>query len=148
MSIVKFEHMGQLAEHLTGIVEHMEGGDAIHNALEKIGEHLEKKAKEKIGNYQWGWAKLEQSTEEAKARMGYPTNAPLLASGDLRESIGHEVEDHSVIIGAKDEVMKYHEFGTEHIPPRPVFQSLAAENNEFIQHEAQKAMASSMKGKK
>jgi phage gpG-like protein len=157
-----FAHMGEMAGHLAEVVSHLGGHgahvgggaagvghDTISHALEKIGKHLEKKANEKIGRQQVGWEKLADSTEEEKVRKGYPANAPLLATGKLRKSIGHTVEGRTVTIGSTDEVMVFHEYGTHKLPPRPVFESLAAENAEFIHRTAQKALAEAMsKGKR
>lgn len=147
---MNFKHLGELANHFAKIAEHIGGGHSfggggeLHHALEKIGKHLEKKAKKKIGHLQIGWDKLADSTEAEKVRQGHPANAPLLRTGELRESISHEVEGHTVTVGSTDEVMVYHEFGTHKMPPRPVFQTLCAENAAYIQREAEKAMAAAM----
>lgn len=102
-----------------------------HGPLEIIGRHLEAAAKAKIGHYQEGWPQLAPATEERKARQGFPEDAPLLATGDLRESIGHTIGHMEVTVGAKDKKMVYHEWGTLEIPPRPVFASLLEENKDF-----------------
>lgn len=117
----------------------------MEHALHEIGEELEKKAKEKFGHYQDGWAQLAPETEEQKARQGFPADAPLLATGDLRESVGHTVGNMEVAIGSTDEKMIYHEFGTPTIPPRPVFGPLLEENKEYVLNTIAKAVADSFR---
>ncbi len=99
----------------------------IHRGLEKAAKIVEKRAILEIGMYQPAtgpfpaWAQLSPFTEEYKERMGYPSNAPLLATGDLRDSIQSEVHPGVAVIGSKDERAVYHEFGTSRMPPRPIF---------------------------
>ena len=62
----------------------------------------------------------------------YPENAPLLRTGELRDSISSRVVEGetAVDIGSTDKVSKFHEFGTVNIPPRPIFATLVQENHE------------------
>ena len=101
-------------------------------ALIDIGNHLEKKARQKIGEYQPGWPQLAEATQADRARQGYTENDPLLRSGKLRDSISSEVEDMVLVVGSTDVNMVYQELGTEKIPPRPVFATLVEENRKFI----------------
>jgi len=101
-------------------------------ALLEIGERLEKVAKRKIGHQQPGWEPLKESTEAEKTRKGYPANAPLLATGHMRDSISHEVEGLVLTVGSTDEKMIFHEFGTEKMPPRPVLGPLVEDERRFI----------------
>ena len=89
--------------------------------LESVAVIIETESKSMIGEYQQGWDKLKDSTEAQKARMGYPANAPLLATGEMRDSIQHHVSGDTAHIGTNDRKMRYHEYGTNRIPPRPVF---------------------------
>lgn len=95
--------------------------DIAKESLEAVGVIIETESKSMIGTYQQGWQQLEESTEAHKARMGYPANAPLLATGEMRDSIDHNVVANTVNIGTNNKLMRYHEYGTNNIPPRPVF---------------------------
>ena len=67
------------------------------NALEKAAVVVEKRAKEKIGEYQdqagpfAGWADLADSTKADRIRQGYSEDEPGLRSGEMRDSIEHVV---------------------------------------------------------
>lgn len=112
---------------------------ALHKGIDHVAVLIEKTAKSEIGNYQNAvgpfseWAELADSTEAEKARKGYPSDAPLLRTGDLRESITHETEGLRAIIGSTSKIMEYQEFGTSRIPPRPVIGPAAFRNQEAIQ---------------
>ncbi|MEB0059239.1 HK97-gp10 family putative phage morphogenesis protein [Variovorax sp. LG9.2] len=131
-----FESMAALAAHLAGATGLMRAVE--HSALEHCARLVEEAAKEEIGTYQTAigpfdaWAPLADSTEAAKASAGYPADAPLLATGALRNSIGHEVEGSTAIIGSTDEKMIYHELGTSKMPPRPVMVPALLRNKEKI----------------
>ena len=121
---------------LLGMVERLAVAEiAIHigarKALERVAVKVEATAKDEFGVYQDAvgpfpaWAELAESTQEQRAQQGYTPNDPLLRRGDLRNSIGHEVEDLTAIIGSTSEIMEYQEFGTATIPPRPVLGPVA-----------------------
>lgn len=100
--------------------EHVEKG------LAEVAKQIEQTAKDEIGFYQPAvgpfpaWADLAESTEQDKARNGYPLNAPLERTGAMRDSIQSESEGFEAIVGSKEETLAYHEFGTVKMPPRPV----------------------------
>lgn len=131
-----FKSFGALAAHLVSIK--LAEAVALHKGLEIVAESIEATAKDKIGEYQAdigpfpAWADLEDATEKEKERLGYPLDAPLLRRGDLRDSIGREIEPLEFIVGSTDDVMIYQEMGTEHIPPRPVLGPSAIENEKKI----------------
>lgn len=112
---------------------------AEHSALERIARIVEKDAKGRIGEYQEAagpfpqWAPLADSTEYEKARLGYPSDAPLLRKGDLRDSIRHEVDGKEAIVGSKSDIAEYQEFGTKTIPPRPFIGPAAFANKDKIE---------------
>ncbi len=93
--------------------------------VKEFAEEVEKTAKEELGNYQpaYGpfnaWDSLAESTKEDRANQGYPEDEPLLRSGELRDSIEHEVMGLSAIIGTKSQIGFWQEVGTDKIPPRP-----------------------------
>jgi hypothetical protein len=98
----------------------------ITMALNEIGEAAVEIAREKIGHYQEAippfpaWAPLTEATKADRAHQGYPEDEPLLRRGDLRDSIGHRVEPLLLEVGSTDPVMRWDEFGTPRMPPRPV----------------------------
>jgi len=124
----EFKSFGAFANHLRGLSNEMPAVTAF--VAECIGEHVEKRAKDSIGHYQSAgggfpaWSPLRPSTEARKAALGYPADAPLLATGEMRDSISHTVVRRmlgaSVVVGSSDQKMVYHEFGTSKMPPRPV----------------------------
>lgn len=119
-TLESFEHLAQclVADKLRALV-------AIEHAMGKAVAIIQKDANGRIGEYQQAvgpfpqWEPLADSTEFDKARGGYPVDAPLLREGDLRDSI--EAEHHGMegIVGSKDPIAGYQEFGTASIPPRP-----------------------------
>lgn len=119
-----FSSPGQFARHLAKLAA--VGHEVTHLAADKCGKVIENSAKAEIGFYQKqhgpfpAWEELADSTEADKARNGYPIEAPLLRTGAMQKSISHTTHGNDVVIGSTDKKMVYHEFGTLHIPPRPV----------------------------
>lgn len=115
---------------------------AIHKAgtaaLERVAKRIEATAKSEFGVYQPGvgpfgaWPELAESTKEERERLGFTPDDPLLRTGGLRDGISHRVADLEAEIGSDDDVMVYQEFGTEHIPPRPVLGPAAERNHDVI----------------
>ena len=112
---------------------------ALQAGLEKVARAVEKTAKSEIGNYQNAvgpfpaWAELADSTESRKIAMGYAVDAPLLATGEMRDSIEHQVSGLEAEIGSNNDKMVYHEFGTSRIPARPVLGPAAYRNRKKIE---------------
>lgn len=118
----------------------------LEAALHRIGAHVEKEAKEEIGEYQEAvgpypaWAPLAETTlngwrgHPGKIELGYaPPDNPLLREGDLRDSISYTVEHLAVSIGSSSDVMLYQEQGTATIPPRPVLGPAAFKSKHVIE---------------
>lgn len=132
-----FNSLAEFASHL--VVLETSEAIALHKGLDHVAKLIEKTAKSEIGHYQDAvgpfpaWADLADSTEAEKSRLGYPVDAPLLRTGELRESITHETHGFVAIIGSKSKIMEYQEFGTKNIPPRPVIGPAAVRNQENIQ---------------
>lgn len=99
-----------------------------HEVLEEACQLVEKEAKDVIGEYRAGynWPQLAQSTQEERARLGYPPNEPLLREGDLRASIEHTVAWDAGYVGSNSKIAVYQELGTSKIPPRPFLGGAAA----------------------
>ncbi|WP_027921493.1 hypothetical protein [Pseudomonas sp. URMO17WK12:I12] len=133
---MEFSSLGSLALHL--VSQEVTLLASLHEGLEKCAEKVETTAKDEIGHYQLGigpfpaWADLADSTEEQKAKMGYPSDAPLLASGAMQNSITHTTHVLETVIGSTDEKMVYHEFGTPKMPARPVMGPAVLRNKEYI----------------
>lgn len=131
-----FESPLKFAEHLLQAVAGEEL--ALHEGLKVAVKLIEKTAKKKIGHYQnesgpfQDWAELTDVTKEDRARKGYSEDEPLLRTGDLRDSIQSEVKVLEGIVGSKDPVATYQEFGTATIPPRPFIGPAAFENKDKI----------------
>jgi phage gpG-like protein len=93
---------------------------AKHLALDAIGQMIETEAKRVIGTYTFNWPQLQAATQREREREGFEPNAPLLRTGELRDSISHQVvSDDEVEIGSDSKVALFQEFGTSTIPPRP-----------------------------
>jgi HK97 gp10 family phage protein len=127
---------------------------ALRSGLDRVASTIERDAKAKIGHYQGdsgpfsAWEPLADSTEEEKARLGYPPDAPLLRDGDLRESIKHEVGALEAVVGSQSPIAAYQEFGTATIPPRPFIGPAAFENKETISRELGVALVVGLSGGK
>jgi len=104
------------------------------DAMQQAAQLVRQEAQDEIGVYQAGWVQLADSTEQQKARMGYSANAPLLATGQLKNSFEYNVSGLKAVIGSNDRTIKYHEFGTSKMPPRPVLlTSVTKKKNEIIE---------------
>lgn len=92
---------------------------------------------------------LQPDTVTQKEKAGYEQpDAPLIATGELRDSVRHTVEPRPfgavAEIGTEDEKMFWHEFGTARVPARPVFavgSAAASAENLAIVDEGAKAIA-------
>lgn len=136
---MNFGSLGSLAQHLASHV--VADLHSAQKGLAKAAELIEQTAKQEIGHYQDAagpfpeWESLAPETEEEKARLGYPLDAPLLRTGAMRDSIKHEVRPLEAIIGATDPKMAFHEFGTSRgVPPRPVLGPALYRNLEKVKH--------------
>ncbi|MFC4526418.1 hypothetical protein ISN76_12900 [Dyella halodurans] len=133
----EFGSFGEFAGHLLEL--QVTEALALHKALDVVGRVVENTAQAEIGFYQEAvgsfeaWAPLADSTEQEKARLGFEPDAPLLRTGEMRDSIGHEVGALEVVIGSTADEMVYQELGTETIPPRAVLGPAAIHNHERIE---------------
>jgi len=138
------QHVTQEFHSVQAFALHLLAAEAIwrtqrKHALNAAADLIKKDARAQIGEYQEAignypaWAELAESTEDEKARLGAPADAPLLRYGDLQKSFRSELEgDETVIVGSTDPVMEYHEFGTSKMPPRPVLGPALLKNDERI----------------
>ncbi|MFZ0270998.1 MAG: hypothetical protein WAL34_04025 [Acidobacteriaceae bacterium] len=112
--------------------------EADHQSLERATKLLQKKVKEKYGEYQpeagpfVAWAELAESTKQDRERQGYPEDEPLLRKGDVRNSIERLVKDGEGFVGSNSQIAEWEELGTKNMPPRSTMGSAAVENAEKI----------------
>src|SRR4051794_7536860 len=87
--------------------------EAEHVLLEKAAVMVEKRAKEKIGEYQEqigpfvAWAELADSTKADREKHGYAEDQPLLRSGEMRDSIEHTVQGSEACVGSNSDIAVY-----------------------------------------
>jgi hypothetical protein len=120
--MMEFNSFAKFAEHLlvVGVEQHL----ADHELLESAAVQIERRAKEKIGEYQdaagpfEAWQPLAPATVEQRVALGYAPDDPLLRDGTLRDSIEHKVEGREAHIGSDLDIALWQELGTEKIPPR------------------------------
>jgi HK97 gp10 family phage protein len=134
-----FKDLGSLAAHF----ERIAAQAATVNSgagLEKAAALLAEKARDGIGEYHDAvgpipaWAPLADATKADRVTQGYTEDEPLLRSGELRDSISHEVSGNTAWVGSTSELAPLHEFGTSRMPPRPIFGTALYENiNEVVQ---------------
>jgi len=132
-----FNSLASFASHL--VAREVATVVALGAGLEVVAKKIEATAKDEIGHYQPAtgpfpeWAPLADTTEAEKARLGYPSDAPLLREGQLRDSIEHEVSGLEAVVGSKSDIAAYQEFGTKTIPPRPFIGPAAFRNQKDIE---------------
>ncbi|MCF7536152.1 HK97-gp10 family putative phage morphogenesis protein [Pseudomonas petrae] len=148
---MEFKSLESLAMHLGGLESAIT--EQLHGSLEKCAARVEKTAKAEIGTYQAGigdfpaWAALASSTEAAKDKAGYPENSPLLATGEMRDSIQRKVYGDEAIIFSSDDKMVYHEFGTPKMPARPVMGPAVLRSKEYIERQLGQAVIRGLVGR-
>jgi len=150
----EFADMGALAMHL--LAAEARQLRYLQDGLKDCAVHIESIAKKEIGHYQAAagpfaaWADLAESTEFNKASHGYPVDAPLLRTGDMRDEITHNVEGLEAAIGAKDngagKILQYHEVGTSKMPARPVLGPAMFRSKDFIMRAIGAAEVSALLG--
>lgn len=142
--------LGGLAAHFAAVAANSQAG--MEAGLKQVAKSVERTAKDKFGVYQkesgpfQDWAELSESTKDDRLKHGYTENDPLFRSGHLRDTVEHEVNQAGLeaVVGSKDDIMAWQEFGTHTIPPRPVIGPAAFENKEFILSTLGKASVTGM----
>jgi len=122
----EFGNIESFVEHLAAL--EVAEALAARRALSQCAKIVEKRAKDKIGEYQQqagpfvAWAELAESTKRDRERQGYPEDEPGLRSGEMRDSVGHVLSTDSLEaqIGSNDDKMVFFELGTSKQPPRSV----------------------------
>jgi hypothetical protein len=114
--------------------------------VEEACKIVQKKAKSAIGKEHELWAPLAESTIADKARHGFKTPAPLLRTGEMRDSIEYVVHGNEGAVGSNSEVAVYQELGTSHIPPRSFLVSSAIASEDRIHRMAGGAAVAALSG--
>lgn len=150
MSSLEFDDLTTFAAHLVRAELAVRRTTVV--ALDRAAGIIERDAKKRIGRYQpavgpfQDWAELADSTQEERARLGYPTNEPLLRDGTLRASIQREVQGTEAVVGSKSDIAAYQEFGTRTIPPRPFIGPAAFANKAKIERILGEAVLEGLSG--
>ena len=124
----------------------------VEAGLEAAANLVQKDAQGRLGEYQDAigdypaWVELADSTKADRARQGYAENDPLLRDGTLRDSIVTEHTVMQAVIGSKNPIAAYQEFGTETIPPRPFLAPAAEANKKKIHQMIGLAVAGALGG--
>lgn len=112
--------------------------EAEQKALGRVVRQIEKTARGEFGEYQPSigafpeWPELADETQRRREAAGYSPNDPLLVTGKMREHTKSEVHGLEGFVGSTSPLMPIHEFGTEHIPARPVIGPALVANEDFI----------------
>jgi len=124
------------ADLLAGLFSRLGQVEALmeeEQVLDLTGDDMLTDIREKFGHQQEGWPDLAESTQQDRARQGYPADEPLLREGTLRDAYEVWRDGPDVVVGVRPEsdqavIAEAQEFGTATIPPRPVLGPTAAED--------------------
>jgi phage gpG-like protein len=135
-----------MAAKLGAVILEIEIAETI--ALAKAASLVRTNARDAIGNESngYGWAALAESTIADKERKGYTAPAPLLRTGDMRDSIGITMGHRRAWVGSNDDVAVYQELGTNRIPPRSFIAKAAIESEDAIHEITVKTVGSAFAG--
>jgi len=114
--------------------------------LAKSCQLLSTAAKDLIGVPKPEWPPLKPSTIARKDGV----NTPLLETGEMRDSISWNSDQHEGYVGTDNTKMVWQEFGTSRIPPRPVLGLAAAQNEgkveKIVEREVARAITAALGG--
>jgi hypothetical protein len=88
------------------------------------------------------WPPLAETTLERKDNV----NTPLFETGELRDSIQHNSDQHEGYVGSNNPKAEWHEFGTTRIPPRSFLGAAAGPEGPKIERMAGEVMRSAIGG--
>lgn len=123
-------------------------GEHGHNSalVEQACKIVQKKAKAAISREHELWPPLAESTLKDKAAHGFKMPAPLLRTGQLRDSIQYEVHGNEGCVGSDSEIAVFQELGTNRIPPRSFLVSSAIASEDRIHRMAGAATVAALSG--
>ncbi|NOV25889.1 hypothetical protein E5S69_20515 [Cupriavidus necator] len=146
-----FRSLGDFANHLTALAA--ESTAVTGHMTETGAEVIQKIAKSEIGHYQPAvgpfakWEELTAETEFEKIRQGYPVDAPLLRTGEMRDSIERTVAGNEAAVGSNEDKMVWHELGTLRVPPRAVLGPAAIRAGEDLKARFSRTVAAWLAGR-
>jgi len=118
------------------------------DAVNKFGEY-----QPAVGPYP-AWEELKEDTIKQKEKAGGGED-PLIGHSNgngskvwpqpLRNTIGIKTEGLTAAVGTDDPIGKYHEYGTEHIPPRPFLRPALYENQDNIKNNVKEGIQNGIK---
>jgi phage gpG-like protein len=108
MSDFSLTGFAAFATHMIVELDHTQ-----HTCLERAAVIVETEAKRVIGTYDYNWTPLAPSTLANKS-----ADTPLLETGEMRDSITHNVDSHEAMVGSDNDKAVYQELGTRSIPAR------------------------------
>lgn len=114
--------------------------------IERACQIVQKKAKAAIGKEHELWAPLAESTIRDKQAHGYKTPAPLLRTGEMRDSIEYVVHGNEGCVGSNSDIAVYQELGTVKIPPRSFLVSAAISSEDKIHRMAGASAVAALSG--
>jgi HK97 gp10 family phage protein len=155
MSKVSFKELilkfAELPELVTKEIEKEIKKSAIKirdDAVKKFGEY-----QPEVGSYP-AWEQLKEATIKQKEKAG-GSEDPLIGHSDsngskvwsqpLRNTIGIKTEKLTAAVGTDDPLGEYHEYGTEHIPPRPFLRPALYENQDNIKNNVKEGIQNGVK---
>lgn len=136
----------QWREHLEGAALRVEAQITV--AVAAHAQFCAKDARDMIGHLQGpvaapppvpmllpAWEPLASATVDDKTRLGFtgPDYQPLERTGQMESSILGVSVGHTGAVVSDDPVMVHHEFGTMHMPPRPVLARSVISNMPLLQ---------------
>jgi phage gpG-like protein len=126
----------EFVDNLEAIGPALDAGSA--DAIAKSCAMLSHASKDLIGVPKPEWPPLKPSTIARKDGV----NTPLLETGEMRDSIAWNSDQHEGYVGTDNMKMVWQEFGTSRgIPPRPVLGLAAAQNEGKVEKIAEREVA-------
>jgi hypothetical protein len=110
---------------------------------------IQHEAKSVLGTYNAKptWPQLSAATQAERERKGYAPNAPLLRTGELRDSIEYTIIDHEEgQVGSDLDIAVYQELGTSKVVPRPFLEPALKEMAPHIADLAGRLTAATVAG--
>ena len=104
--------------------------------VEKACRMVQARAKRTVGSNQAEWPPLSPSTIADKQKHGFKTPAPLLRTGEMRDSIEYTVHGLEGCVGSDSPIALFQEMGTSRIPPRSFLRSAAIASEDKIRRMA------------
>lgn len=132
----EFEDFGAFAAHMNTVADTLPLVNRL--ALGPAADAVRTEARSILGHYQGedagtpAWQPLSASTMKSRERQGFSPNEPLLASGQLRDSIQSSEDGPEAVVGSAEARAVWQELGTAFIPARPFLAKAGARLSEQV----------------